>query len=168
MEMMRQGRQGDSGAPVVVTPPVLLIGYGNTLRSDDGAGPRVAETVAAWDLDDVRVEIAHQLTPELAEAVSRARTVLFVDASADATLATVTVTPVAPGGDVIGHAADPASLLGLAGTVFGKCPPAWLIVLPAQRFDFGETLSPAAERGVTKALELIRNLIGAVRGRGTL
>ncbi len=42
---------------------VLVIGYGNTLRSDDGAGKRVAELVAEWQLLNVRSLLVHQLTP---------------------------------------------------------------------------------------------------------
>jgi len=36
------------------TVDYLIIGYGNTLRGDDGAGPRVAEAVAGWGLPNVR------------------------------------------------------------------------------------------------------------------
>lgn len=59
---------------------ILIIGYGNTLRSDDGAGQRVAELVAEWQLPNVRSLPLHQLTPELAENISQAKLVIFVDA----------------------------------------------------------------------------------------
>lgn len=58
----------------------LVIGYGNTLRSDDGVGYRIAETVAQWNLTSVRSLSVQQLTPELAETMSHAKTVIFVDA----------------------------------------------------------------------------------------
>ena len=58
---------------------ILVIGYGNTLRSDDGAGQRVAELVAEWKLPNVRSLPVHQLTPELAEPISQAELVIFVD-----------------------------------------------------------------------------------------
>jgi len=62
------------------TVDYLIIGYGNTLRGDDGAGPRVAEVVAGWSLPNVRAISAAQLTPELAEALAGAEVVIFVDA----------------------------------------------------------------------------------------
>ena len=63
---------------------LLVIGYGNTLRGDDGVGPRVAEAVAAMALPGVRTLGCHQLAPEHAEAISRADRVVFVDAAVDA------------------------------------------------------------------------------------
>ena len=62
----------------------LIIGYGNTLRGDDGVGPRVAETVAALNLPGVRALVCPMLMPEIADPISRAHTVIFVDAAVDA------------------------------------------------------------------------------------
>jgi len=46
---------------------VLVIGYGNTLRGDDGLGQRAAEALAQRALPDgVEVLSCHQLTIELA------------------------------------------------------------------------------------------------------
>ncbi len=38
----------------VIQPSVLVIGYGNTLRSDDGVGQRVATLVEEWELPYIR------------------------------------------------------------------------------------------------------------------
>jgi len=59
---------------------ILVIGYGNSLRSDDGAGCRVADIVASWDLPYVRSLTVHQLTPELAEPIAQSDLTIFVDA----------------------------------------------------------------------------------------
>ena len=65
-----------------MTGDVLVIGYGNTLRTDDGVGRLAAERLADDPrLDGVRVIGRHQLTPELALDVSQAALVVFVDAS---------------------------------------------------------------------------------------
>ncbi len=58
----------------------LVIGYGNTLRGDDGVGPLVAEQVEAWNLPAVRSRVTHQLTPELAAEIAEVDLVFFVDA----------------------------------------------------------------------------------------
>jgi len=60
----------------------LVVGYGNTLRGDDGVGPRVAELLAADPrLAGAVVLARHQLTPELAADIAEAALVVFIDAS---------------------------------------------------------------------------------------
>ena len=63
---------------------VLVVGYGNPLRSDDGIGWHAARLLATDPrLDRARVLTRHQLAPELAEDVSRASLVVLVDAAAE-------------------------------------------------------------------------------------
>ncbi len=133
----------------------LVIGYGNELRSDDGAGPRVARTVAGWNVRGVLSVALPQLTPELAEAVAGADEVFFVDAAGGEV--GVGLRPVRPDGrrPALDHASSPPALLALAEAVYGRRPRAWLMTLPAPDLDFGEELSPAAARGVDEALRCI-------------
>lgn len=58
---------------------VIVIGYGNTLRSDDGAGQQVAEIIVHWHLPQVRSISVHQLTPELAAPIAEAELAIFID-----------------------------------------------------------------------------------------
>jgi len=138
----------------------LVIGYGNTLRSDDGVGAKVAAAVAELALPGVVSLVRHQLTPELAETISEARTVVFVDAAVDAAIE-VQVRQLEPaeGAQLMAHAADPRTLLALAGQLFGRCPPAWWLTIPVENLEFGEELSPLARRGYETALERIRALV---------
>jgi hydrogenase maturation protease len=140
----------------------LVIGYGNTLRSDDGVGAKVAAAVAELALPGVVALVRHQLTPELAEPVSTARVVIFVDAAADAST-DVQMRQVEPadGAQLMAHAADPRMLLALARQLFGRCPPAWWLTIPVENLGFGEELSPLARRGFRTALEKIRTLAGS-------
>jgi hydrogenase maturation protease len=63
---------------------VLIIGYGNPLRSDDGVGWQAAELLTDDPrLADAQILACHQLTPELAEDVSRAGFVVLIDASTE-------------------------------------------------------------------------------------
>jgi hydrogenase maturation protease len=60
----------------------LIIGYGNPLRGDDDVGWEAASRLAAaLPSEAVHILAVHQLTPELAEAVSEADLLIFVDAS---------------------------------------------------------------------------------------
>ena len=138
---------------------LLVVGYGNTLRRDDGVGILVAEAVAALNLAGVEVITRHQLVPELVEPLSLARAVVFVDADAQAR-GDVQLRLIEPadGAQILAHATDPRSLLALSGQLFGFSPKAWSLGIPADDFGFGDGLSPRAEAGREAALEAIRKL----------
>jgi hydrogenase maturation protease len=117
----------------------LIIGYGNTLRGDDGVGPRVAETVAGLQLPGVHTLVCPQLSPEHAEPMARARMVIFVDAAVDAPreMQRRRLEP-AETTQLMAHAADPRTLLALARDVFGRAPEAWLLTIPVETLEFSE------------------------------
>jgi hydrogenase maturation protease len=137
----------------------LVIGYGNTLRGDDGVGPRVAEAIEKLNLPGVRTLVCQQLSPEYADPVSRVHTVVFVDAAVDAPKE-VQLRKLEPGesSQLMAHAADPRTLLALARDVFGHAPNAWWLTIPAVKLDFSETLTPEAQRGFEEAVEKIQEL----------
>ncbi len=142
----------------------LVIGYGNTLRRDDGAGIRVAEAVAELDLPGVRVITRHQLVPELAEPIASARAVVFVDAGTDAT-GLMELRPLAPATNpILNHAIAPPSLLALSRQIFNHCPPAWAIAIPVEDLGYGDGLSHRARIGIHAALAQIRRLAGLKTG----
>ena len=142
-----------------VRAPLLVLGYGNTLRRDDGVGPRVAEAVDALRLPDVSTLACPLLTPELADPVSQAGTVVFVDAALDAPRE-VQLRKLVPAASsqVMAHAASPGTILALARDVFDHAPEAWLLTIPIEDLGIGEELSPPAQAGMSAAIELIRGL----------
>jgi len=141
------------------TSNLLVIGYGNTLRGDDGVGPRVAEAVAALNLPGVQTLTCQQLSPEHAAPISLAQTVIFVDAAVDAA-GEVQFRRLAPSdtAQLMAHAADPRTMLALSRDVFGHIPQAWWLTIPAVKTDFCEQLTPEAQRGFTEAVEKIQTL----------
>lgn len=150
-----------------LTPPFLVIGWGNELRGDDAAGCRVADAVEGWARHDVVVLLVHQLTPELIENIANARCVIFVDARAvpagdPADVHVERLTP-APDSDVhapvMGHHGSPAELVSLAGLLYGVTPEAWLVGVPAFDFQLGAPLSARAQAGVEAALERVKSML---------
>jgi len=141
------------------TQDFLVIGYGNTLRGDDGVGPRVAEAVAALNLPGVRTLICQQLSPEHAAPISLAQTVIFVDAAVDAPQE-VQLRRLEPKdtSQLMAHAADPRTMLALSRDVFGHVPQAWWLTIPAVKLDFTEDLTPEAQHGFAAAVEKIQAL----------
>ena len=148
---------------------LLVIGYGNSLRRDDGVGPRVAEAIEELQLPGVRTLVCQLLTPEFADQVARARKVIFVDAAVDRTDG-VHFRNLEPGptSQLMAHAADPRTLLALARDVFGHAPAAWWLTIPAINMGFGTDYSPAAETGFHTAVEEVKKLVAANFRKDTL
>jgi hydrogenase maturation protease len=142
---------------VNIQTELLVIGYGNTLRGDDGVGPRVAQAVEQLNLPGVCTLVCPLLTPELADPISRAEKVIFVDAAVDAPKA-LQWRKLEPNENLqlMAHAADPRTLLALARDVFGRVPAAWWLTIPAVDLGFREEFSPEVERGYAEALKLIK------------
>ncbi|MEI6106727.1 MAG: hydrogenase maturation protease [Opitutae bacterium] len=138
---------------------LLVIGYGNTLRQDDQAGPLVAEAIEAHALTGVHTLVCAQLSPEHAEAVAQADTVVFVDAQAGSP-GQAALRRIEPGAtaQVTTHAVEPRTLLALAREVYGRAPTAWLLTIPAERFGFGPEISEATRHGIEVAVAMVANL----------
>jgi hydrogenase maturation protease len=135
---------------------VMIIGYGNDLRSDDGIGQRIAEEIAAWHLPSVQSLAIHQLTPDLADALANSDLAIFVDACLPVDGYDVQIQPLFPADDFDSsiHTGDPRSLLALTEVLYGCSPTAWLVTIPVVNFEIGDRLSRIAEVG--KAIALVK------------
>jgi hydrogenase maturation protease len=140
---------------------VLVIAWGNPLREDDGVAWHVIEGLRALrprpGLPTLHLRHAHQLTPEMAECVSRSAGVVFVDARRDGAPGEIRcegVTPAA-GSNPLGHSLSPQGLLLYAETLYGRAPQAVVVTVAGERFGMGETLSPEVARAVKWALRAV-------------
>ena len=131
--------------------PWLIIGYGSPLHSDDRLGWVVAERLEMMlDAESASVITCSQLTPDLAEPISRAAGVLFIDASAALQPGEVTCTALQPpgmnapaiSGGAFTHHLTPQDLLDTANILYGHTPPGWLYSIGTANFMLGESLSP--------------------------
>ena len=153
----------EAAPPSASRPPaptrMLVVGYGNTLRSDDGLGPRLAEAVRDARWPGVDALPCAQLTPEMAEPISRAMAIVFVDAAAGGPPA-VRLRPTAAGRSsrILAHASSPETLLALARDAYGRAPPAWCLTVPAANLGFGEKLSNSARWAFERALRKLGQL----------
>ena len=146
----------------------LVIGYGNTLRSDDGAGQILARKIAQWELPGVRSLAVHQLTPELAEIIAQADAVIFIDAivtnlenpvSVQIKSVQIKKLEAEDQKTSFGHTCDPRSLLSFTQLLYGKVITAYWVLIPAVNFNFGEQLSSLTQRGIDNALKQVKRLI---------
>jgi hydrogenase maturation protease len=138
----------------------LVIGYGNALRGDDGAGYIAAELLRER-IEDPNVEVLslHQLTPELMEPVSRARHVVFIDASVVGRAGKFNRVPLrpAPACSRFTHQVGPETLLAGAQSLYGRTPQATLYTIPGRNFEVGQELTPSVRRAVEA---LVAELVG--------
>ena len=132
-------------------PDTLVIGYGNSLRGDDGAGYIAAELLRER-VHDPRVEVlsVQQLTPELMEPISRARQVVFIDATVVGKAGKFNRIPLrpAPACSRFTHQATPEALLAGAQALYGHTPEATLYTIPGKFFEIGQDLTPSVRHAV--------------------
>jgi hydrogenase maturation protease len=147
---------------------VLIVGYGNPLRSDDGTGWYAARRLATDPrLAGARVLACHQLAPELAEDVSQASLVVLLDAAAEGDPGSVAVRCIQPWADppplAWSHHLDPAALAGLASALYGAVPPIVLVSVAAATFAPGDRLSPILQRALPGVVETVAEVVKAHR-----
>jgi hydrogenase maturation protease len=137
---------------------VLVLGYGNPGRRDDGLGAALAERLAALRLPEVTVEAGYQLAVEDAAEAARHECVVFADAALRGR-APFKLRRVRPGGTAgfSSHCLGPEAVLALARDLFGAAPRAYLLAIRGYVFGaFGESLSPRARRNLEAAFEFLR------------
>ena len=100
-----------------------------------------------------------QLTPELAEQISRAETVIFVDASANTLPGVVSMQRVNAAALVPTtwtHVLNPPTLLALSRQLFGKAPEqVFLLSVGGESFEFSEKLSARVRGSIPEAVNKI-------------
>ncbi|HEY0592549.1 MAG TPA: hydrogenase maturation protease [Thermoanaerobaculia bacterium] len=144
---------------------VLVLGYGNTLRGDDGAGWLAAEALRSASNGDVDVRAIHQLGPELAVDVAAAPAVVFVDASVAGPPGQVAMREVGQASPAMGltHHVPPAAVMDLAEELYGVRPPAWEVAISGASFALGEGLSPAVAARIPALVALVGRLARFLR-----
>ena len=149
---------------------VLVLGYGNPLRSDDGLGWQMAvELFRANASQEVLVLPCHQLTPDLAETASFAETVIFIDASRTGKPGEIRCDEVfsQSGPASFTHDLSPAGLLALAAELFGVCPQGYLFSICGECFDVGRDLSCSVSSRVPELKAMVRERIAEALARSS-
>jgi len=133
--------------------PVLVIGWGNPGRRDDGLGPALAERLEAAAPAGVTVDSGYQLMIEDAAGVAGHQVTVFADASTSCPepFRFRAAQPRAETGFST-HSVSPEAVLHLAAQCFGCRPRGYVLEIRGYEFEgFGEGLSPRAERNLAAA-----------------
>lgn len=154
---------------------VLIIGYGNPSRRDDGVGWYVVNRLnCAWGLphvgllgEPVGLETANfgphqvrtlwlqQLDMGLAEDAAAADRVLFVDAHVDEAPTVVARVDGATAFGLTSHVLSPEAVLTLAERCYGSRPEGWRLSVRGEQWDFAAGLSPAVQGRCEDLADLI-------------
>lgn len=142
----------------------LVLACGNTLRGDDGVAPYIAKLLRD-DCSDPQIEIRsdQQWPPELAEPISQAEIVIFVDASSNlppGKIACRKLKPAPPSQPSFTHQTSPATLLSLANQLYGRGPAqVFLVTVGGSSFDLVEELSEPVRKAVPEAVKQIKEML---------
>jgi hydrogenase maturation protease len=145
-------------------PRALVIGYGSPVRGDDGLGWRAADRLRERALPEVEILTVHQLTPELAEDLSRADLAVFIDAREEGLPGEWRAELVAPQTETtqaFTHHVTPASLIHGARLLYGRAPEGVLFTMSGESFDYREGLSEAVAEALPGMLEAVAARISA-------
>lgn len=134
---------------------ILLVGFGNPGRLDDGLGPALAERIALNELPGVTVEADYQLTIEDAAEVAKHDIVVFADADTAGPEPFWVKRIGASDNDRLSfstHSVSPVGVLTLAKRLFNAEPEAYLLGIRGYEFnEFGEGLTYKARANLAEA-----------------
>ena len=141
---------------------VLVIGYGNPGRLDDGLGPELAKALQGRALPGVTVDADYQLTVEDAAEVARHDVVVFADADVGGP-EPFWVKRIHAGTEHLSftsHSVEPQAVLTLAKKLFHAEPRAYMLGIRGYEFnEFGERLSPRAQANLAEAVAYIDSAV---------
>jgi hydrogenase maturation protease len=140
---------------------VLVLGFGNPGRRDDGLGPAIASAVAGLGLPDVTVDIDFQLAVEHAADLAEHDVAIFVDAALSGP-EPFAFAAVEPSDDThfTTHYVEPGMVLGLAERIYGAQPAGYLLAVRGYEYDeFGEVISDRAMANLEAALAFLGSVL---------
>ena len=126
---------------------LLVFGYGNPARGDDGIGPVFVERVRAMNIRGVDTDSNYQLTVEDAYNIAGYQYVFFVDAlaSGDAPFTMLRIDGFEESGSISSHSVLPGEVVMLAKELFHAELDAYLLGIRGYCFEeFTEVLSARA------------------------
>ncbi len=142
---------------------VLILGYGNTLRGDDALGIHAAHALHDFYCTDggIRVLATSQLTFDLAEDISQARMILFIDAAAAGLPGDIHSEEILPANEKVRftHHWTPPTLLMLTKQLYGAAPPAVSLTMAVASSEVRVALSQEIEHRLPELLERAKAIV---------
>ena len=142
---------------------VLVLGYGNPGRQDDGLGPALAAAIDELGLPNLTAFDNYQLNIEDAMDVATHDVVWFIDAAKTGP-SPYSVRIVLPSSTIefTSHIVRPEAILAIARQCYGGSPQAFLLAIRGYEFEFIEALTPKANDNLQSAAAMLAERIRAL------
>jgi len=135
---------------------ILVYGYGNPGRQDDGVGPALAEKIDALNIPGVLTDSNYQLNVEDALEIAKSRAVFFADASVDCS-EPFSFEKVLPSNLIrfTTHTISPDSLIALCNELYGMNVPAYTLAVRGYSWEFNEPITDRAKSNMQEAFSFL-------------
>lgn len=142
---------------------VLVIGIGNSGRSDDGLGWAFLDEVDSILPSNYDIEYRYQLQVEDAELASHYTKVVFIDAAKNCQEETFYWEPCLPVEThaFSSHELPPETILFLTSAIYGKKPEGHILGISGENFDLNIGMTDMAQHNLSDAVTFFKGLIGA-------
>ncbi len=144
---------------------ILLYGYGNPGRQDDGLGNEFVEEMEKWvtenKIENVEFDSNYQLNIEDADTISDKDIVVFIDATIE-DIEDFYIDEIEPSNAKVEfsmHAVSPAFVVNLCNEIYNKFPKCYLVHIKGYEWDFAEGLTDKARENLNKAIADIKDKI---------
>ncbi len=145
---------------------ILIYGYGNPGRQDDGLGARFVELVDQWikdeKLEHISTDCNYQLNIEDAAVIAEYDIVIFIDASVVEDIEQYRLETVEPNDAAIEftmHAVSTAFVVDLCRKMYGKTPKVLVLHIKSYEFDFKEELTNKAAENMLAAFDFMKGYL---------
>lgn len=143
---------------------ILIYGYGNPGRQDDGLGVLLAEEIERWSAEkgfvNIHTDSNYQLNLEDADALAKHDLVIFADASRE-DIGTFTMEPLEASekSEFTMHSVSPAFVLHLSKQAFNREPEAFLIHIKGYQWEFMSEMSEKARKNLNLATDYLKKYL---------
>ena len=144
---------------------ILLYGYGNPGRQDDGLGIEFIDCIQQWIKEEklelsVQLDSNYHLNVEDVEAIADKDLVIFIDASKE-NICDFYLSKVDPSTDMAFsmHSVSPGYLLNLSEELYHRKPMAYLLHIRGYKWDINGKLTAKAQKNLCKAINYIKEKV---------
>jgi len=139
---------------------VLIYGYGNPGRQDDGLGPAMIEEIERLGYGFIETDANYQLSIEDAAEMAAHDFVILIDTTVQ-DVDCFSIRKVLPSSTITftSHLVKPESVVALCEDAFGRVPDVWIIGIRGYEFEFAEGFTERAQKNYRKAFDFITQLL---------
>lgn len=147
---------------------LLIIGYGNPLREDDGIGWHLAGWLAETLLDStIQIIQSHQLFPEYADNLSNTQKALFIDCKHGSSVGQIAFreinTSAIQSEKATFHHMSIEGILNMTQSLFQHMPKAYVFSVESDQFSHSDTFSASLKNKLHTIQETLTQRISALK-----